>query len=651
MAAKTPAQWKTLFENVPFHRENYYTGPLGPDYTPGGTCLRLWAPTAEAVTVTLYHKGDGGAVLGTEPLVRGAHGVWSVWLPGEQHGRYYTFAVTVDGITRETGDPYAQAAGVNGVRSMIVDLARTAPSGWERDVRPNIPPAQRAVWEVSVRDFSQDAASGVRPAWRGKYMAFTQQGTTLHGDGIHPTCLNYLKRLGVKYVQLMPIFDFGSVDEAKPLLRQYNWGYDPTNFNVPEGSYSTDPTRGEVRIRECREMIAALHAAGIGVVMDVVYNHTYRTENPLNNTVPYYFFRQNPDGSFSNGSGCGNEFASERPMARRYLIDSILYWAKEYHIDGFRFDLMGLYDAESINAVRAALDSLPGGRDILLYGEPWQGGASQLHRYEANKANLAMLNERVGIFCDDTRDAIKGGCFDAREPGYVEGKPGSFWDIGAAVAAWCRSDRLPPHAPSQIVSYVSAHDNFTLWDKLLCVRYEKPEFTARDTVALAQNRLAAGIYLTSFGLPFMQAGEEFARTKKGVGNSYRSSPALNRLDWNRAEQYHALVDYYRGLLALRAAFPRLGSTDRHAPEALQFFALEQPLVGWMLPAVWGDGAAWSALCVFYNPTDTTCTVSLPAGQWKLLSDGTSSSLWRGQSRVFTGNATLAPYSATIFGAV
>ena len=651
MAAKTPAQWKTLFENVPFHRENYYTGPLGPDYTPGGTCLRLWAPTAEAVTVTLYHKGDGGAVLGTEPLVRGAHGVWSIWLPGEQHGRYYTFAVTVDGITRETGDPYARAAGVNGVRSMIVDLARTAPSGWERDVRPNIPPAQRAVWEVSVRDFSQDAASGVRPAWRGKYMAFTQQGTTLHGDGIHPTCLNYLKRLGVKYVQLMPIFDFGSVDEAKPLLRQYNWGYDPTNFNVPEGSYSTDPTRGEVRIRECREMIAALHAAGIGVVMDVVYNHTYRTENPLNSTVPYYFFRQDPDGSFSNGSGCGNEFASERPMARRYLIDSILYWAKEYHIDGFRFDLMGLYDAESINAVRAALDSLPGGRDILLYGEPWQGGASQLHRYEANKANLAMLNERVGIFCDDTRDAIKGGCFDAREPGYVEGKPGSFWDIGGAVAAWCRSDRLPPHAPSQIVSYVSAHDNFTLWDKLLCVRYEKPEFTARDTVALAQNRLAAGIYLTSFGLPFMQAGEEFARTKKGVSNSYRSSPALNRLDWNRAEQYHALVDYYRGLLALRAAFPRLGSTDRRAPEALQFFALEQPLVGWMLPAVWGDGAAWSALCVFYNPTETTRTVSLPAGQWKLLSDGTSSSLWRGPSRIFTGKAALAPYSATIFGAV
>ena len=648
---KTPAQWKAWFESEEFARQTGYQGPLGAAYSPSGTHLQLWAPTAQSVRVDLYRKGDGGACIGSLPLSPWGQGVWGVYLPGDQHGKYYHFNVTTEWGSVTTADPYARAAGVNGARSMIVDLARTDPPGWEQDKRPVIPTSKRSVWEVSVRDFSQDPASGVRNAWRGKFLAFTQQGTTLNSDGVHPTCLNYLKRLGVKYVQLMPIFDFGSVDEAKPLLRQYNWGYDPTNFNVPEGSYSTDPTRGEVRIRECREMIAALHAAGIGVVMDVVYNHTYRTENPLNSTVPYYFFRQNPDGSFSNGSGCGNEFASERPMARRYLIDSILYWAKEYHIDGFRFDLMGLYDAESINAVRAALDALPGGRDILLYGEPWQGGASQLHRYEANKANLAMLNERVGIFCDDTRDAIKGGCFDAREPGYVEGKPGSFWDIGAAVAAWCRSDRLPPHAPSQIVSYVSAHDNFTLWDKLLCVRYEKPEFTARDTVALAQNRLAAGIYLTSFGLPFMQAGEEFARTKKGVSNSYRSSPALNRLDWNRAEQYHALVDYYRGLLALRAAFPRLGSTDRHAPEALQFFALEQPLVGWTLPAVWGDGAAWSALCVFYNPTDTTRTVPLPAGQWKLLSDGTSSSLWRGQSRIFTGNVPLAPYSATIFGAV
>ena len=398
-------------------------------------------------------------------------------------------------------------------------------------------------------------------------------------------------------------------------------------------------------------MIASLHAAGIGVIMDVVYNHMYRSENPLNSTVPYYFFRQNPDGSFSNGSGCGNEFASERPMARKYLIDSVLYWAQEYHIDGFRFDLMGLYDVDTMNELRAALDALPGGRSILMYGEPWQGGESQLHRYEANKANLAMLSERIGIFCDNTRDVIKGGCFDAREPGYVEGKPGSFWDIGGAVAAWCRSDILPAHSPSQIVSYVSAHDNFTLWDKLMLVRYARPEYTAADSAALAQNRLAAGIYLTCMGMPFMQAGEEFARTKKGQGNTYRSSPSLNRLDWKRAAQFHGLVDYYRGLLGLRAQFPRLSASDAASPAAIRFFSLEQPLVGWTLPAAPGDGAAWRALCVFYNPTEEEKRVRLPDGQWKLLSDGVSSALWKGPSRVCGGEVTLLPYSATIFGQV
>ena len=360
---------------------------------------------------------------------------------------------------------------------------------------------------------------------------------------------------------------------------------------------------------------------------------------------------QNPDGSFSNGSGCGNEFASERPMARKYLIDSVLYWAQEYHIDGFRFDLMGLYDVDTMNELRATLDALPGGRSILMYGEPWQGGGSQLHRYEANKANLAMLSKRIGIFCDNTRDVIKGGCFDARGPGYVEGKPGSFWDIGGAVAAWCRSDKLPAHSPSQIVSYVSAHDNFTLWDKLMLVRYARPEYTAADSAALAQNRLAAGIYLTCMGMPFMQAGEEFARTKKGQGNTYRSSPSLNRLDWKRAAQFHGLVDYYRGLLGLRAQFPRLSASDAASPAAIKFFSLEQPLVGWTLPAAPGDGAAWRALCVFYNPTEEEKRVRLPDGQWKLLSDGVSSALWKGLSRVCGGEVTLLPYSATIFGQV
>ena len=398
MEPRTHAEWKTLFESEAFARQTEYYGPLGVEYTPAGTHLRLWAPTAKQAAVNLYRRGTGGACVGTLPLQQQDKGVWSIYLPGDQHGKYYDFTLTTPFGTCNATDPYARSAGVNGVRSMIFDPARVDPQGWERDVRPVIPPARRSVWEVSVRDFSQDPASGVHTAWRGKFLAFTQQGTTLSSDGIHPTCLNYLKRLGVSYVQLMPIFDFGSVDESRPLTRQYNWGYDPTNFNVPEGSYSTDPTRGEVRVRECKQMIAALHAAGIGVVMDVVYNHMYRSDNVLNRVVPLYYFRQNDDGSLSNGSGCGNEFASERPMARKYLIDSVLYWAQEYHIDGFRFDLMGLYDVDTMNELRAALDALPCGRSILMYGEPWQGGGSQLHRYEANKANLAMLSERIGIF-------------------------------------------------------------------------------------------------------------------------------------------------------------------------------------------------------------------------------------------------------------
>lgn len=311
---KTPAEWKTLFESSAFARQTNYSGPLGPEYNPSGTRLRLWAPTAQKVSVNLYRRGDGGACMGTLPLEQHGQGVWSVYLPGDQHGHYYTFTVEVDGTAYETGDPYARTAGVNGLRSMILDAPRIDPPDWSHDHRVIVPASRRTVWEVSVRDFSQDPACGVRNAWRGKFMAFTQKGTTLSSAGTFPTCLDYLKRLGVGYVQLMPIFDFGSVDESRPLTRQYNWGYDPTNYNVPESSYSTDPTKGEVRVRECKEMIASLHAAGIGVIMDVVYNHMYRSENPLNSTVPYYFFRQNPDGSFSNGSGCGNEFASERPM-------------------------------------------------------------------------------------------------------------------------------------------------------------------------------------------------------------------------------------------------------------------------------------------------------------------------------------------------
>lgn len=653
MAARTPRDWKELFESERFAAEYTYDGMLGAAYTHAGTTLCVWAPTAQAVDVRLYAAGDGGFLQAQLPMTPGGHGVWTLYLPGDRAGQYYTYLVTVDGESRETPDPYARAAGLNGMRSMIVDLAATDPRGWQHDRRPAAPPARRVVWEVSVRDFSADPASGVRLSWRGKYLAFTQENTTLSFDGVHPTCLAYLKRLGVTHVQLMPFFDFGSVDEGKNLGRQYNWGYDPVNFNVPEGSYSTDARRGEVRIREVKQMVAALHSAGIGVVMDVVYNHLYRWENPFNACVPYYYFRQNEDGTPSNGSGCGNETATERPMMRRYVIDSLVYWAKEYHLDGFRFDLMGLLDVDTMNAARAALDALPGGETILMYGEPWRGGASALRAPAADRDHLAALDGRIGVFCDNTRDAIKGGCFDAAAPGYVNGGPEKSWDVGAAVAAWCRSEVLHPQNPGQIISYVSAHDNYTLWDKLALTAAAaagaKPDYDRMDETLLAQNRLAAGIYLTCKGMPFMQAGEEFARTKRGEGNSYCSPIGLNRLDWARAGRFHSLVDYYRGLIALRAAFPRLGDPGRESADAIEFFCTEQPVVGWQLAAAPGDGALWPAIAVFYNPTDEVRSAALPAGPWRLLCDGSSASLWRGAELRVAGTTRLQPVSVTIFG--
>lgn len=649
MATKTPLDWKNLFESESFRKNYTYDGPLGAVYTHDGTTLILWAPTADAVAVRLYSAGDGGFLQAELPMVRGGQGQWSLTLPGDRNGQYYTYLVTVDGHTEETGDPYARAAGLNGLRSMIVDLATTDPRGWEEDHRPVIPESRRVVWEASVRDFSADPASGVRLSWRGKYLAFTQENTTLSFDGVHPTCLAYLKRLGVSYVQLMPFYDFGSVDEGKNLAHQYNWGYDPVNYNVPEGSYSTDARRGEVRIREVKQMVAALHSAGIGVVMDVVYNHMYRWENPMNACVPYYYFRQSADGLPSNGSGCGNETATERAMVRRYIIDSLVYWAREYHLDGFRFDLMGLFDVETVNAARAALDELPGGRDILMYGEPWQAGGSTLTEPAADKADLRLLDERIGVFCDNTRDSIKGHCFEARSPGYVSGNWETCWDVGSSVSAWCRSHKLQPKSPAQIVSYVSAHDNYTLWDKLALIADPHPDYDRMDEELLAQNRLCAGIYLTCKGLPFMQAGEEFGRTKYGHENSYKTRVGINRLDWKRAVQFHSLVDYYRGLIALRAAFPHLGDMSRDSAEAIEFFHLDQPLIGWQLAAMPEDDTVWQALAVFYNPTHKPVTVRLPKGSWQLLCDGVSSSLWRGPQLRCQDEVVLKPMSTTILG--
>ena len=333
---KTPAEWKTLFESSAFARQTNYSGPLGPEYNPSGTRLRLWAPTAQKVSVNLYRRGDGGACMGTLPLERHGQGVWSVYLPGDQHGHYYTFTVEVDGTAYETGDPYARTAGVNGLRSMILDAPRIDPPDWNHDHRVIVPASRRTVWEVSVRDFSQDPACGVRNAWRGKFMAFTQKGTTLSSAGTFPTCLDYLKRLGVGYVQLMPIFDFGSVDESRPLTRQYNWGYDPTNYNVPEGSYSTDPTKGEVRVRECKEMIASLHAAGIGVIMDFVPVHFAANADALANFDGTHLYEYDSDVGHSEWGTCN--FNYYRREVCSFLNSAAALWMEVYHCDGIRMD-------------------------------------------------------------------------------------------------------------------------------------------------------------------------------------------------------------------------------------------------------------------------------------------------------------------------
>lgn len=602
-----------------------YTGnDLGAVYARRETAFALWAPTAATAAVRRYATGTdaepGAAFLGETPMRRDDHGVWRATVAGDLAGQYYLYALTFpDGHAAELVDPYARAAGVNGQRGMVIDLDAAAPAGWAADRRPAAASQPgRSVWEVHVADFSADPRSGVRPEWRGKFLAFTQEDTTLDAAGEHPTCLNYLKRLGVTHVQLQPIFDFATVDEAKG---GYNWGYDPLNYNLPEGSYATDPYHGEVRVRECRAMIAALHRAGLGVVMDVVYNHTYYADNWMERAVPGYWLRRWDDGSLTNGSGCGCDLASERAMVRKYIVDSVVYWATAYHIDGFRFDLMALHDVGTMNAVRAALDALPGGRNILLYGEPWQGGTTRMDEgaRPADKSALSLLDPRIGIFCDTTRDTIKGGVFNAKAPGYVNGAPGAGYTLLHAVGAFRDgADGFTPRAAGQIVQYVSAHDNLTLWDKLKAVAGLR-DYDVFTPALLAQNKLCAAIVLTCQGLPFFQAGEEFARTKHGDPNTYRGPAEENRLDWARAAACADLVDFYRGLLGIRRSRGELSALDETPQPRPLLLALPGWLIGFV-PERPGQDAT-DRLAVYYNPESAPQTITLPAGRWRTLCDG------------------------------
>lgn len=630
--------------------ETYQGNDLGAVWQPKQTAFALWAPTAERVELNLYATGsdaeEGAAHQGEHAMQRGAGGVWRVTLKGDYNGVYYTYTLHfAGGIVHTVVDPYATTAGVNGQRGMVLDLKSAAPKGWEKDKRPTIPAHARSIWEGHVGDFSADEHSGIKPEWRGKYMGFTVPDSTLDGAGEHPTCLNYLKRLGITHVQLQPIFDFATVDESKP-GQDYNWGYDPANYNVPEGSFATDPYHGAVRVQECRAMVAALHGVGLGVVMDVVYNHTYKSDSNLELTCPGYWNRRTPQGAFTNGSGCGCDLASERTMVRKYVVDSVLYWAREYHIDGFRFDLMALQDADTMNAIRATLDELDGGQDILIYGEPWMGGGTNLdpNTRPADKRALDVLSDRIGFFCDDTRDAIKGNVFDGGNAGYVNGAPQHGYTVLHAISAWRGGENgFTPKQPMQVVQYISAHDNLTLWDKLAAVG-RRMDYNAADYQLLAQNRMAAGIYLTCQGTPFMLAGEEFGRTKQGDHNSYRGPLQTNKLDWARASrpEFAALTDYYRGLLAIRKAFPLLSG----AQGAQQPFVLALP--GWLIgfvPETEAQSAA-GELAIYYNPEQTRQWAALPNGNWRLLCDGTHAGV-NPFGPIHRNALELAPTSVTI----
>ncbi len=556
-----------------------YEGPLGFTLNSKSTTFTAWAPTAKAVTLRLFETGNNSEPTQTHEMKPLRDGAWKSNFRKRLDGVYYDYLVTFpDGTVNRTSDPWGVASGVNGERSLVIDEERVSPANWHKDKSPKFVRHAMVVWETHVADFSSNPNGGFKPEHAGQYLAFTDEHTTLQNpdssDCNFPTGLDYLKQLGVTHVQLEPIYDFATVDEAaidsarknnasaQDLDSLYNWGYDPHAYNVPEGAYSSNPYDGTVRIRECKAMIAALHANGQRVIMDVVYNHMYRSaENAFELMAPGYFCRRNSDDSFANGSGCGNEMASEHPMFRRFIIESLLHWARCYHIDGFRFDLMGLTDTETLNQARAALDKLPGGKDIVMYGEPW--GASEPAVDEklpmGDKDGRNTLNERIGWFSDESRDSLKGNVMNHFDRGYVNGN--EFWCCDAArqtLDAWQDTPSAGKEV-GQIVQYTSAHDDLTLWDKLCISMHDNAgdfEFDAKDTQQVADivnaNMFAAGMILCSAGTPFMLSGEEFGRTKHGCDNSYNRGALMNQLDWARAERFQPLVTWYRDLIALRA---------------------------------------------------------------------------------------------------
>lgn len=639
---KTAKEWKEIYSDENFDRTFTYEKPdLGAICTEEGTSFLLWSPFAKRVRLFLYHDGEKGSAFRSEEMSREEKGVWAYRTKEELHGMYYDFEILMEGETVRTADPYARACGVNGIRSMAVNLKRTDPEGWEQDAAPK-KAEEDVIYEIHIGEFSWDESGGFPEEYRGKYKAFTCSHTTLYQDGIHPTGLDYLKDLGVTYVQLMPAYDYGSVDETKE-DGEFNWGYDPVNYNVPEGSYATDAKNGEVRIREFKEMVQALHKNGFRVIMDVVYNHTYSLDTWFQRTVPWYYYRVHENGETANGSACGNDVASERSMCSRYILDSVLYWAKEYHIDGFRFDLMGLLDVELMNRIRKTLDEKYGTGEKLLFGEPWAADDSPMEKgaTPALKKNIGLFDVNVGMFCDDTRDAVKGHVFKGTIPGFVNGGKGLEENILRSVSAWC-GEGSPVKAPSQIISYVSAHDNWTLWDKLSIT-------TPDQEKRMKENRLAAAIYMTCQGRVFLLSGEEFARTKEGQENTYNAPIEINRLDWKRAYEYRSLREYYKGLVGLRKKLPGICDKSENAFTRIRKTWNKDGVVSFLVDNQDTEHPSrWETLYILYNSSEKEVSADLPEGTWEILADGESSSGWT-EPKTAEGSIKAKPITALILG--
>jgi len=608
-----------------FDYEVYTGNDLGAVYSPKMTRFKVWAPEAESVKLNLYKQGEGDNLIEQHIMKKSANGTYVFEKQGDCNGIYYTYTVVNHGEKQEAVDPYTKAAGVNGQRGMVINLAKTNPQGFELDGYRNPEHITDAIiYEGSVRDFTMDESSGV--FHNGKFLGLTEANTTNHfGEA---TALDYISDLGITHVQILPAFDFETVDE-KNQKAQYNWGYDPDNYNVPEGSYAVSPYDGAVRIQEMKQMVLALHSRGIGVIMDVVFNHTYRRDDSnLQKIVPDYYYRSDENG-YTNGSGCGNEVASDRPMAQKLIVDSLIYWAKEYHIDGFRFDLMGVLDIDTMNVIAERLKEIR--PDIYLYGEGWNGGPSSLAEEKRAFKASAKKMPGIGMFNDDIRDTIKGSVFYDDHLGFVNGgthlENALRYGITGAVAhpqvdydaygskPWAKE-------PGQSINYVSCHDNYTLWDKL---SVSCPE--ASEEKKKAMNRLCAAIVFTSQGVPFIQAGEEFLRSKplpekKGFAeNSYNMPDTVNSIKWDNIHEYPDMIAYYKGLMALRKAHPvfRMQSEAEMTQNLCFLSDTPENVVAYLLKGKGADDTPENILVIF-NGNDEEILYNLPEGKWKILVD-------------------------------